>query len=96
MWARVKGKTENDLIALPFKSLFAFRPGFIMPIKGMKRTHTFYKYINWVFPLVRAIYPKTFCTLVELANAIIITALNETGKGVIEGDEIIEIAKPVF
>ncbi|MGN6292981.1 MAG: NAD-dependent epimerase/dehydratase family protein, partial [Chitinophagaceae bacterium] len=34
MWARVKGKTENDLMKLPFRQVFAFRPGFIKPIKG--------------------------------------------------------------
>src|SRR6266508_2253769 len=32
MWARVKGKTENDLMKLPFRDVFAFRPGFIKPI----------------------------------------------------------------
>src|SRR5579875_1944246 len=44
MWARVKGKTENDLMKLPFKKVYAFRPGFIKAIKGLKHVHSFYKY----------------------------------------------------
>jgi uncharacterized protein YbjT (DUF2867 family) len=35
-WARIKGKTENDLMKLPFKKVFAFRPGFMLPAKGAK------------------------------------------------------------
>lgn len=37
-WARVKGKTENDLRKLPFRQVFAYRPGFIYPMEGMKNT----------------------------------------------------------
>jgi hypothetical protein len=36
MWSRVKGKTENDLMKLQFKSVYAFRPAFIKPVKGQK------------------------------------------------------------
>lgn len=35
-WARVKGKTENDLQKLPFKSVYNFRPPFLLPSKGLK------------------------------------------------------------
>lgn len=41
-WARVKGKTENDLMKLPFKKVFAFRPGFMRPTKGLKNAKGFY------------------------------------------------------
>ena len=34
MWARVKGKTENDLLAL-FATAYMFRPGYIHPRKGV-------------------------------------------------------------
>ena len=36
MWARIKGKTENALLALPFKESYMFRPGYIQPLKGVK------------------------------------------------------------
>src|SRR5215217_4915392 len=48
MWARVKGKTENDLMKLPFKAVYNFRPGFLKPTKGLKNTHGFIKYVAWM------------------------------------------------
>ncbi len=92
-WARVKGKTENDLMKLPFKKIYAFRPGFIKPIKGLIRTKSFYKYIGWLFPVGRSLFPKGFCTLHELALAMIYAAGNNYEKNIIEGRDIIELAK---
>lgn len=93
MWARVKGKTENDLMKLPFRQVFAFRPGFIKPIKGLSNTHGFYKYIGWLFPIGRAIYPGGFCTMEELGLAMINATVNGTSKKIIEGKDIIQLAK---
>jgi uncharacterized protein YbjT (DUF2867 family) len=92
-WAAVKGKTENDLMKLPFKQVYAFRPGFIKPIKGLKNAHNFYKYINWLFPLGRALYPAGFCTLEELATAMIKVVNQPYPKKVIEGKDIIALAR---
>ena len=92
-WARVKGRTENDLMRLPFRQVFAFRPGFIKPIAGLVRTHSFYKYINWLFPLGRALYPSGFCTLQELALAMIRVVRQGYERKVIEGKDIIRLAK---
>lgn len=91
-WARVKGKTENDLMRLPFRQVIAFRPGFIKPIPGLTRTHSFYKYITWLFPLGRALYPAGFCTLQELALAMIHVVKQGDDRKVIEGKEIIRLA----
>ena len=93
MWARVKGKTENDLMKLPFKKVFAFRPGFIKPTEGLKNTHSFYKYINWLFPIGRFLYKSGFCTLKEVGLAMINTVNLNSKSKVIEGKEIIELAK---
>ncbi|MBI3233803.1 MAG: NAD-dependent epimerase/dehydratase family protein, partial [Bacteroidetes bacterium] len=46
MWARVKGKTENDLLKLPFKRAYMFRPGFMKPTPGLKNTLSFYKLLS--------------------------------------------------
>jgi uncharacterized protein YbjT (DUF2867 family) len=92
-WARVKGKTENDLMKLPFKQVYAVRPGFIKPTKGLKNVKSFYKYINWMFPIGRAIYPNGFCTLQELGLAMIQLASGQYEKKVIEGKDIIQLAK---
>lgn len=93
MWARVKGKTENDLMKLPFREVYAFRPGFIKPIKGLTRTHKFYRYINWMFPIGRALFPNVFCTLKELGLSMIHVVQRGYHKKVIEGKDIIRLAK---
>src|SRR5437879_21661 len=46
MWARVKGKTENGLMKLPFKQVFNFRPGFMKATEGQKNVLPLYKYIG--------------------------------------------------
>jgi nucleoside-diphosphate-sugar epimerase len=92
-WAAVKGKTENDLMKLPFLQVYAFRPGFIKPIKGLTKTHGFYKYINWLFPVGRALYPKGFVTLPELAQAMITVTEQGYHTKVIEGKDIITLGK---
>ncbi|WP_315823282.1 NAD-dependent epimerase/dehydratase family protein [Paraflavitalea speifideaquila] len=92
-WARVKGKTENDLMKLPFKKVFPVRPGFMKPTSGLKNTLPFYKYITWLYPLGRALSPNGFCTLRELGLAMIHSVnLPETRK-IITGRDIIELAK---
>ncbi len=91
-WARVKGQTENDLMKLPFRSVYAFRPGFIKPTKGLIRAKKFYRYVNWLFPLARAVFPGSFCTLKELGQAMISVARNGYDKNIIEGKDIIKLS----
>lgn len=93
MWARVKGKTENDLMQLPFAAVYAFRPGFIKPIKGLQHTHAFYKYINWLYPFGRKFFPNGFCTLQELSLAMIQVALQGYPKKILEGKDIIQASR---
>ncbi|MET0634627.1 MAG: NAD-dependent epimerase/dehydratase family protein [Chitinophagaceae bacterium] len=91
-WARIKGKTENALMRLPFEKVFAFRPGFIKPTKGLKKTHHFYRYITWLFPLGRLLYPTGFCTMEELGKAMIRSVSLREKRKVIAGKEIIQLA----
>lgn len=91
-WARVKGKTENDLMKLPFKEVFAFRPGAIRPIKGLLHTNPLYNYLGWIFPIGRALYPAGFCTMQELAASMIHVAQNGYEKHVVEGIDINRLA----
>ncbi len=93
MWARVKGKTENDLILLPFKHVYNFRPGFIKPTQGLKFTHKFYRYINWMYPVLRALFPNTATTLREVALAMINVADGSYDKNIIEVRDIVALAK---
>jgi uncharacterized protein YbjT (DUF2867 family) len=54
MWARVKGKTENALLKLPFKAVYLFRPGFIQPMKGIRSRTPLY---NAIYMLLTPFYP---------------------------------------
>lgn len=62
MWARVKGKTENDLLAMPFKAAYVSRPGYIQPLQGVRSKTLVYQAIYNVaallYPLLRRIIPK--------------------------------------
>jgi hypothetical protein len=92
-WAAVKGKTENDLMKLPFLQVFAFRPGFIKPIPGLTKTNKYYKYISWLYPIGRALFPAGFTTLQEVAQAMITVTEQGYHTKVIEGKDIIALGK---
>lgn len=91
MWARVKGKTENDLMKLGFKSVFAFRPGAMRPTKGLKNTLSAYKYLGWLYPILRACGWAS--TLAELGRAMINVTQKGYPKAQIEVKDIIALAK---
>jgi uncharacterized protein YbjT (DUF2867 family) len=92
MWARVKGKTENDLMKLPFKQVFAFRPGYMHPTKGLKNTLPYYKYMSWMYPFFRAVFPKFVSTLAELGLAMINVTRFGYEKQVLEVKDIVALA----
>jgi hypothetical protein len=92
MWARVKGKTENDLQKLPFKKVYNFRPGYMHPTPGLKNTNKFYKYITWIYPFARKFFPNTVSTLKELGLAMINSVNVNYDKKIIEVKDIKELA----
>ena len=61
MWARVKGKTENHLLRLPFKAAYMFRPGYIQPTKGLRNSYRFYKLMAPFYPLLKTLFPRFVC-----------------------------------
>jgi len=71
MWARVKGKTENDLAKLPFKAVYLFRPGYIKPTRGLKNTILFAKILEPLYPFLRLFLSKYVCTLEEVGLAML-------------------------
>ena len=93
MWARVKRRTENDLAKMGFKQFFAFRPFMLTPTKGLRNTHGFYNYISWLFPLGRVVYPEGFCTLRELALAMIQVGYQGYSKKIITPTDMVNIQK---
>lgn len=93
MWARVKGKTENDLMKLPFKAAYAFRPGMLKPTQGQKNTLKYYKYLGWLYPVLKLIVPNSASSLQELGLAMIHASANGSDKKVLEVKDIIQLAK---
>ena len=93
MWARVKGKTENDLMNLPFKKVYAFRPGYMQPTKGLKNVKKYYHYMSWMYPFFRTVFPSFVSTLKELGLAMIAVTKNGYPKKVLEVKDIIKLAK---
>ena len=93
MWARVKGKTENDLKKLPFKQVFAFRPGYIHPIKGLQRTQPLYRYLSWLYPILKVIFSNGTCTLHDLGLSMINVTLFGYGQQIINNKDIAILAR---
>ncbi|MBE7174967.1 MAG: epimerase [Mucilaginibacter polytrichastri] len=92
MWARVKGKTENDLMKLPFKAVFAFRPGFMKATKGQKNLPKFYNLVNWLYPALKAIIPNMISTLKQVGEAMIRVTLAPEASHAVEVPEIKALA----
>ncbi|MFY7963991.1 MAG: NAD-dependent epimerase/dehydratase family protein [Chitinophagaceae bacterium] len=93
MWARVKGKTENDLMKLPFKNVYNFRPAIITPIKGAKNTLKLYKYFGWLLPIIKIIFPNYIISLTQLGDAMINAATKGYPKQILEVSDIALLAK---
>ncbi len=91
-WARVKGATENALMKL-FKNAYMFRPGFMKATPGQKNTKSYYKYFEWVYPIGRSLYPSGFCTLQEVAVAMIKVSGKGYSKPILDVQDIVELAK---
>jgi len=94
MWARVKGKTENHLKMLPFKSVYLFRPGLMKPVDGQKNLKSYYKVFGSFYPLLKALFPKSACTLEDLGLAMIYVSEFGYHKNILENLDINELAEP--
>ncbi len=92
-WARTKGKTENDLTKLPFKSVYNFRPSYLHPTPGMKNTLSYYTYVSWLYPFFKRIMPNSFCTLAQLGQAMINACIYGYEKQILEVKDILILAK---
>jgi len=75
MWARVKGKTENDILGLGFKKAYMYRPGIIQPLKGIKsRTPVyqfFYNWFGWTLPIIKALSRHALTDTTHLGKSMI-------------------------
>ena len=90
-WARVKGATENALMRL-FKRSYMFRPGFMKASPGQKNLKSYYKYIGWLYPIGRAVYPAGFCTLQEVGRAMINAVKQGYPRQILDVKDIVKLA----
>jgi uncharacterized protein YbjT (DUF2867 family) len=92
MWARVKGATENALLAMPFRSAFMFRPGVIQPLDGIRsKTRAYrlgYLLSAPVLPVLRRAFPNSVSTTREIGQAMIAVARNGWPRPVLETRDI--------
>lgn len=94
MWARVKGKTENDLLAKGFGAAYMFRPGAIIPERGIKsktKSYQFmYDYFMWLIKLVKKWKPNEVVNTTQIGLAMINVTLNGVDKDILFPPDIIE------
>jgi len=95
-WARVKGRTENALLRLPFKAAYMFRPGFIEPKSGIQSKTAFYRLFYLLtrplMPLLRLMIPNLILTTEQLGRAMIAAAQGAERKKILESRDIQRIA----
>jgi uncharacterized protein YbjT (DUF2867 family) len=88
MWARVKGKTENALLRLPFAAAFMFRPGLIVPMHGERPKAAVYQALYSILKpllfLLRRIFPNHVLTTEEIGQAMLIVARRGYPKHILE------------
>ena len=97
MWARVKGKTENALLKLPFKQAYMLRPGFIQPLHGITSKTRLYRagYIVAapLYPLLKKLMPKHLTTTEAVGRAMLELVRHGAAQRHLENPAINELAQ---
>ncbi len=97
MWARVKGKTENDLLKLGFKQAYMFRPGIIIPLRGIKsRTKSYqfmYDNFMWLLKIIKTIAPNSVVTTTQIGLAMINSILKGYPLKILRPKDIIILSQ---
>jgi len=92
MWARVKGATENALLALPFKAAYMFRPGIIRPLHGVRSKtplyQGFYVALKPVLGLWQRFFPDHITTTEQMGKAMLHAARDGAPKPLLETRDI--------
>ncbi|MEJ0085057.1 MAG: NAD-dependent epimerase/dehydratase family protein [Pseudomonadota bacterium] len=98
MWARVKGRTENALIALGFKAAYMFRPGIIQPLHAVRSKTAAYRVTydlaRPLFALIRAIWPRAIVTSAEVGRGMLGVARRGFPRAILEASDIQDAARP--
>jgi uncharacterized protein YbjT (DUF2867 family) len=97
MWARVKGKTENDIFKLGFKNTYAFRPAYIKAENNTPSSTAWYRIIlattKVLHPVIKALFPKYTTTTTQIGKAMINVTANGFSKKHVESVDINTLSK---
>ena len=92
MWARVKGRTENALLRLSFRSAYMLRPGLIVPLHGVKSKtrlyRAFYTMFGPMLPMLRKLFPRSIVTSEQVGRAMLRLARSGYDKPVLEANDL--------
>jgi uncharacterized protein YbjT (DUF2867 family) len=92
MWARVKGRTENALLQLPFAAAYMFRPGVIEPVHGARSKTASYRVLYTLtkplLPVLRWAFPDYVLTTQQIGLAMLVVARRGFSKRVLESKDI--------
>jgi uncharacterized protein YbjT (DUF2867 family) len=98
MWARVKGETENAILAMPFKASYVVRPAFILPRHGIRsRTaayRLFYAALGPLYPVWKALFPRYVTTTEQIGRAMLALARHGAPKRVLETPDLVALTTP--
>ena len=98
MWARIKGKTENAILKMPFAAAYMFRPGLIEPLDGIqskiKMYRVFYKLAKPLLPLLRSVFPTRVLTTKQMGQAMLNVARHGYPNKILESKDIHRAAHP--
>jgi uncharacterized protein YbjT (DUF2867 family) len=97
MWARVKGKTENALLAMPFRAAYMLRPGYIQPVDGVvSKTRLYrvaYAIAGALFPVWKALFPRHVITTSELGRAMLEVAKKGAADRVLAAPALVPLGR---
>jgi uncharacterized protein YbjT (DUF2867 family) len=92
MWARVKGRTENGLLRLPFNAVYMFRPGMIQPLEGLRSKTPSYRVLYTLtkplLPILRALFPNHVLTTRQIGLAMLSVAKRGFPQSILESKDI--------
>jgi uncharacterized protein YbjT (DUF2867 family) len=92
MWARVKGRTENELRRLPFRAVYLFRPAAIVPLHGVRSKTRWYRVLYALlaplFPAMKSLFPNAVTTTEQVGRAMLAVARNGYPTPVLETRDI--------
>ncbi len=92
MWARVKGRTENALLRLSFRSAYMLRPGLIVPLHGVKSKtrlyRAFYTMFGPLLPMLRRLFPRSIVTTEQVGRAMLRLARSGYHTQILEAEDL--------